>query len=71
MVIKGDATHVQRDCNASKNMCKQMSGKGNQSKSWSMSEPSISGEGKGKENQGETKKCQRVMRKQNVGNGTC
>ena len=45
----------QRDCNASKNMCKQMSGKGNQSKSSSMSEPSISGKGKGKENQGKSK----------------
>ena len=42
-VFKGDATHFQRNRNAIKNTGKQTAGKGNQSKSWSMSEPSISG----------------------------
>ena len=40
---------------ASKHMGKQTSGKGEQSKSWSMSEPSISGKGKGKENPGKSR----------------
>ena len=42
--FKGDTAHFQQDCNASKHMGKQKSGKGNQSKS--MSELSISGKGK-------------------------
>ena len=46
-------------------MCKQMSGKGDQSKSWSMSEPSISGKGKGKENQGETKGLSKGTKSEN------
>ena len=37
--------HFQRDCNARKNAGKQSSGKGNQSMSWSKSEPSITGRG--------------------------
>ena len=53
-VFKGDATHLQRNRNAIKNTGKQTAGKGNQSKSWSMSEPSISGKGKSKENQRES-----------------
>ena len=52
---KGDTAHFQRNRNAIKNTGKQTSGKGNQSKSWSMSEPSISGKGKSKENQGKSK----------------
>ena len=50
-----DAIHFQRIRNAIKNTGKQTSGKGNQSKSLSMSEPSISGKGKIKENQRESK----------------
>ena len=38
---KCGGAHFQRDCNASKNAAKQSSSKGNQSKSWSKSEPSI------------------------------
>ena len=53
-VFKGDATHLQRNRNAIKNTGKQTAGKGNQSKSWSMSEPSILGKGKSKENQRES-----------------
>ena len=34
--FNGDATHFQRDCNASKDMGKRTSGKGNPSKSWSI-----------------------------------
>ena len=52
--FKGDATHLQGNRNAIKNTGKQTAGKGNQSKSWSMSEPSISGKGKSKENQRES-----------------
>ena len=53
--FKGDTAHFQPNRNAIKNMVKQTSGKGNQSKSWSMSEPSISSKGKRKENQRESK----------------
>ena len=35
--FKCGGAHFQRDCNASKNIGKQSSGKGNQSKSWSKS----------------------------------
>ena len=48
--FKCEGAHFQRDCNASKNTGKQSSGKGNDSKSWSTSEPSITGKGKSKEN---------------------
>ena len=47
--FKCGGAHFQRDCNASKNTGKQSSGKGNQSKSWSKSEPSITGKGKSKQ----------------------
>ena len=47
--------YFQRNRNAINNMGMQMSGKGNQSKSWFMSEPSISGKGKSKQNQRESK----------------
>ena len=47
--------HFQRDCNASKNIGKQTFDKGNQSKSWSMSEPSISGKGQSKGTKSENK----------------
>ena len=50
------------DCNASNHTGKQTSGKGNQSKSWSVSEPSISGKGKGKEIQGKSKGLSRGAR---------
>ena len=53
--FKCGGAHFQRDCNASKNTGKQPSGKGNQSKSWSTSEPSISGKRKSKENNGKSK----------------
>ena len=43
---KSDGAHFQRNCNASKNTGKQSSGKGNQSKSWSTSESSITSEEK-------------------------
>ena len=54
--FKGNAAHFDEDRNASKNMCKQMSGKGNQNKSWSMSELSSSGKGKNRE-------CERLMQR--------
>ena len=41
--FKCGGANFQRHCNASKNTGKQSSGKGNQSRSWSKSEPSISG----------------------------
>ena len=44
-----------RDNNASKNAGKQSSGKSIRSKSWSKSESSITGRGKGKENNGKSK----------------
>ena len=70
--FKGDATHVQRDCNASNKMCKQMSGRCNQSKSWSMSEPPILGKGKGKENQGKSKVLSRGIKSENKSaKGSC
>ena len=70
--FKCDAAHFQRDCNASKNMCKQMSGAGNQNKSWSMSEPSSSGKGKSKENQGETKGLSKGTKSETKGaKGSC
>ena len=47
--------YFQRNRNAINNMGMQMSGKGNQSKSWFMSEPSISGKGKSTQNQRESK----------------
>ena len=49
-MFKCGGAHFQRDCYASKNTSKQSSDKGNQSKSWSKSESSITGQGKGKEN---------------------
>ena len=60
--FEGDATHFQRDCNASKNTCKQMSGKGNQSKSWSMSEPSSQAKEKVKIIKGKPKDCPKEPR---------
>ena len=65
--FKCGAAHFQRECNASKNTGKQSSGKGNQSKSWSMSEPSISGKGKRKENQGEAKVLSKGTKSENKG----
>ena len=62
---KGDAADFQRDCNASKHMGKQTWSNGNQSKSWSMSEPSISGTGKGEENQGKSKGLSRGTKSEN------
>ena len=53
--FKCDGAHFQRDCNASKNAGKQSSGKGNQGKSWSKSESSITGKGNGKETSGQPK----------------
>ena len=54
--LKCGGAHFQRDCNASKNTGKQSSGKGNQSKSWSKSESSISCiKEKSKENKGKSK----------------
>ena len=50
-----EQAHFQRDCNASTNAGKQTPGKGNQSKSWSKSEPSITGKGMSKENNGKSK----------------
>ena len=44
--VKCGGAHFQRDCNARKSTGKQSSGKGNQSKSWSKSEPSITDKGK-------------------------
>ena len=65
-------THFQRDCNARNNMCKQMFGKGNQNKAWSMSEPSISGKGKGEENQGKSKGLSKGTKSENKGaKGSC
>ena len=70
--FNGEATHFQRDCNASKHVGKQTSGKGNQSKSWSMSEPSISGKGKGEENQGKSKGLSRGTKSENKSaKGSC
>ena len=63
--FKGVAAHFQRDCNASKHMGKQTWSKGNQSKSWSMSELSISGTGKGKEHQGKSKGLSRATKSEN------
>ena len=51
-VFKCGGAHFHRDCNARKGTGKQSYGKSNQSKSWSASEPSFSGKGKSKENQG-------------------
>ena len=45
----------QRDCNSNKNGGKQASGKGDHGKSWSKSESSITGRGKGKEIQSKGK----------------
>ena len=53
--FKCGVAQVQRDCNARKGTGKQTSGKGNQSRSWSTSEPPISVKGKSKENQGDSK----------------
>ena len=64
--FKGDAAHFQRDCNASKHMGKHTWSKGNQSKSWSMSELSISGTGKGKENEGKSKGLSRATKSENT-----
>ena len=52
--FKVDTAHFQRNRNEIKNTGKQTSGKFKQSKSWSMSEPSISGKGKSTENQRES-----------------
>ena len=54
-VLGANTAHFQRNRNAIKITGKQTFGRGKQSKSWSMSEPSISGKGKSKENQRETK----------------
>ena len=64
--VCGEA-HFQRDCGARKNTGKQTSGRGNQSKSLSMSELSISGEGKSKENQRETKGLSKGTKIENKG----
>ena len=53
--FKSGGAHFQRNYNARKSTGKQSCGKGNQSKSWSMSEPSISGKGKSKENKEKSK----------------
>ena len=53
-VFKCDGAQFQRDCNTSKNAGTQLSGKGNQGKSWSKSESSITGRGKGKEVSGKS-----------------
>ena len=58
-VFKGDTAYFQRECKAIKNMGMQMSGNGNQSKSWSMSEPSISGKGESEKNQRDSKGTKR------------
>ena len=60
--FKGHAAHFQRDCNASKNTGKQTSGKGNQNKSWSMSELSSSGRGKVKRIKENPKDCPKEPR---------
>ena len=50
----------------------QTSGKGNQSKSWSMSEPPILGKGKDKENQGKSKVLYRGNKSENrSAKGSC
>ena len=66
--FKCDGAHFQRDCNARKNIGKQTSGKGKQSKSWSTSGLSISSKGKSNENRGQMEskiqrfqRCKRVM----------
>ena len=53
--FKCDGAQFQRDCNASQNAGTQSSGKGNQGKSWPKSESSITGRGKGHENNGKSK----------------
>ena len=53
--FKFGGAHFQRDCNARKGTSKQSYGKGQQSKSWSKSEPSHSCKGKSKENKGKPK----------------
>ena len=69
---KGDTAQFQRIRNAIKNTGKQTSGKGNPSKSWSMSEPSISGKGKSKENQRESKGLSKGTKSENEGaKGPC
>ena len=70
--LKGDAAHFQRGCNACKNTGKQTSGKGNQNKSWSLSEPSSSGKGKSQENQRESIGLSKGSKSENEGaNGSC
>ena len=70
--LKCGEAHFQRDCNASKNTGKQTSGKSNQSKPSSMSEPSISGKGKSKENQGKSKGLSKGTKSENNGaKGSC
>ena len=53
--LKCGGAHFQLNCSASKNAGKQSTGNGNQSKSWSKSEPSITGKGKSEENNGKSK----------------
>ena len=62
--FKDDAAHFQRGCSASKNMGKQTSGKGNQSKSWSTTS-FISGKLKGQENHGQSKGLSRGTKSDN------
>ena len=70
--FEGDTAHFQRNRNAIKNTGKQTSGKGNQSKSWSTSEPSITGEGKSKENRRESKGLRKGTKSENKGaRGSC
>ena len=52
-VFKCGGAHFQRDCNARKSTGKLSYGE--QSKSWSKSEPSFSGKGQSKENKGKSK----------------
>ena len=52
--FKCDGAQFQRDSNASTNAGTRLSGKGNQGKSWSESESSITGRGKGQENNGKS-----------------
>ena len=77
--VKGKGTSGPRDgcfkCGGAQNTGKQSSGKGNLSKSWSKSEPSITGKGMSKGNNGkfkgqfaESKRCQRLRQRRNLEN---
>ena len=61
-VFTCDGAHFQRECNGNKNTGKQTSGKSNQSKSWSTSEPSISGKRKSEKTKENPKDCPKEPR---------